>query len=211
MKRGAILIVLSLALGPVFSLLAKAQEVLPFPSAPPGSAAGRMMQESVYSPRPQQSHLPRNAPNILIVLMDDTGPGLPGAYGGEVNTPALSRIANQGISRNRFHSTAMCSPTRASLLTGRNHHRVGAGQIVELSNDRDGYSGVKPKSSAMVPGALRSYGYSTGAWGKRHNTPAGQTTSSGPFDYWPTGYGFEYFYGFLAGEGSSGFRTANSG
>ena len=202
MKETAVLLALSLVLGSIFALPIRAQEVLPFPRTPSGSTAGRTMQESIYSPRPQQSHLPPNAPNILIVLMDDTGPGLPSTYGGEINTPALSRIANQGISYNRFHSAAMCSPTRAALLTGRNHHRVSAGQIAELANDWDGYSGVQPKSSAMVPEVLRNYGYRTGAWGKWHNTPAEQTTASGPFDYWPTGYGFEYFYGFLAGEAS---------
>ncbi|MDA8239341.1 MAG: arylsulfatase [Nitrospiraceae bacterium] len=160
------------------------------------------MQESVYSPAPAVNRLPKDAPNIIIVLIDDVGPGLPSTYGGEVNTPTLSKIAGQGISYNRFHTTAMSSPTRASLLTGRNHHRVSAGQIAEFANDWDGYSGIQPKSSAMIPEVLKAYGYHTGAWGKWHNTPAEQTTAAGPFDYWPTGYGFEYFYGFLAGEAS---------
>jgi arylsulfatase len=179
-----------------------AQDVLPFPPTPSASTARRTMQESVYKRRVQPRRLPAGAPNILIVLIDDAGPGLPSTYGGEVQTPALDRIANAGISYNRFHSTAMCSPTRASLLTGRNHHRVGNGQIAELANDWDGYSGIIPKSSATGPEVLRNYGYSTSAFGKWHNTPAEQTTASGPFDYWPTGYGFEYFYGFLAGEAS---------
>ncbi len=96
----------------------------------------------------------------------------------------------------------MCSPTRASLLTGRNSHRVGNGQIAELGNDWDGYSGIIPKSSATVAEVLKDYGYSTAAFGKWHNTPAEQTTAAGPFEYWPTGYGFEYFYGFLGGEAS---------
>ena len=114
----------------------------------------------------------------------------------------LDRIANAGISYNRFHSTAMCSPTRAALLTGRNHTVVGNGQITEFANDWDGFSGTIPKSSATVAEVLKNYGYNTGAWGKWHNTPAEQSTSKGPFDYWPAGYGFEYFYGFLAGEAS---------
>ncbi len=134
--------------------------------------------------------------------MDDVGPGTPSTYGGEVNTPTLSRIAQMGISFNRFHSTAMCSPTRASLLTGRNHTFVGNGQISAIANDFDGFSGIVPKSSATVAEVLKDYGYNTGAWGKWHNTPEDQITSKGPFDYWPTGYGFEYFYGFLAGEAS---------
>ena len=96
----------------------------------------------------------------------------------------------------------MCSPTRASLLTGRNHHRVGNGQIAEFANDWDGYSGVIPKSAATAAEVLRHYGYTTGAWGKWHNTPAEQITAVGPFDCWPTGYGFDYFYGFLSGEAS---------
>ena len=103
---------------------------------------------------------------------------------------------------NRFHTTAMCSPTRASLLTGRNAHRIGAGQIAELGNDWDGYSGLQPKSGAMVAEVLKDYGYSTAAFGKWHNTPAEQTSAAGPFDYWPTNYGFQYFYGFLQGAAS---------
>ena len=99
--------------------VASAQEVLPFPPQPSGSTAGRTMQESIYSPAPKVSHVPKNAPNVIIVLIDDVGPGLPDTYGGEIHTPALSRIANEGISYNRFHTTAMCSPTRGALLTGR--------------------------------------------------------------------------------------------
>ena len=180
----------------------RAQDVLPFPPTPSASIAGRTMQESVYHRRVEPRRLPADAPNILIVLIDDAGPGLPSTYGGRSDTPTLDRIAKEGISYNRFHTTAMCSPTRASLLTGRNHHRVGNGQIAELANDWDGYSGTIPKSSATVAEVLKDYGYSTAAWGKWHNTPAEQTTAAGPFDYWPTGYGFEYFYGFLAGEAS---------
>ena len=114
----------------------------------------------------------------------------------------MDRIVKEGIAYNRFHTTAMCSPTRASLLTGRNHHRVGNGQIAELANDWDGYSGHIPRSSALAAEVLRDYGYSTAAWGKWHNTPAEETTAVGPFENWPAGLGFEYFYGFLAGEAS---------
>ena len=160
------------------------------------------MQESIYKRRVEPRRLPADAPNILIVLIDDAGPGLPTTFGGEVHTPALDRISREGIAYNRFHTTAMCSPTRASLLTGRNHHRVGDGQIAEMANDWDGYSGVIPKSCATAAEVLRHYGYTTGAWGKWHNTPAEQTTAVGPFDCWPTGYGFDYFYGFLGGEAS---------
>ncbi len=179
-----------------------AQEVLPFPPTPSASTAGLTMQDSVHKKRVTPSRLQPGAPNVLIILIDDVGPGTPSTYGGEINTPTLDRVAKAGISYNRFHSTAMCSPTRASLLTGRNHTRVGNGQICELANDWDGFSGTIPKSSATVAEVLKCYGYNTGAWGKWHNTPAEQTTSKGPFDYWPAGYGFEYFYGFLAGEAS---------
>ena len=181
---------------------AVAQSTLPFPPTPTASIAKETMAESTHKRRVEPARLPANAPNIVIILMDDLGPGTPSTYGGLVNTPNLSRVANQGISFNQFHSTAMSSPTRASLLTGRNHTRVGNGQIAEWANDWDGYSGVIPKTSATLPEILKNYGYSTSAFGKWHNTPMQQTSASGPFDFWPTGYGFEYFYGFLAGESS---------
>jgi arylsulfatase len=160
------------------------------------------MQDSVYAQRVHPRRLPDDAPNILIVLIDDAGPGLPSTFGGEVRTDTLSRILAGGIGYNRFHTTAMCSPTRASLLTGRNHHRIGNGQIAELANDWDGYAGEIPKSSALVADVLKDYGYATAAWGKWHNTPAVETTAAGPFHNWPSEIGFEYFYGFLAGEAS---------
>jgi len=160
------------------------------------------MQDSIYKNRVDAKHLPADAPNILIILMDDVGPGQASTYGGEINTPTLTRIAQLGISYNAFHSTAMCSPTRGALLTGRNHTRISNGQIAELANDFDGFSGRIPMSTATVAEVLKDYGYNTGAWGKWHNTPTLETTSKGPFEYWPAGYGFEYFYGFLAGEAS---------
>jgi arylsulfatase len=178
------------------------QDVLPFPPTPSASTAGRTMQESTYQQRVADPRLPADAPNILVVLIDDAGPGLPSTFGGEVRTDTLTRIRDEGISYNRFHTTAMCSPTRASLLTGRNHHRIGNGQIAELANDWDGYSGHIPSSTALVAEVLTDYGYSTAAFGKWHNTPAEETTPAGPFHNWPTGKGFEYFYGFLAGEAS---------
>ena len=202
MKSIVALFALSLALGSVFMPSATAQEVLPFPPTPSGSVAGLTIQGSTYKKRVEPKRLAEGAPNILIILMDDLGPGTPSTYGGEINTPTLDRVAKMGVSFNRFHSTAMCSPTRAALLTGRNHTRVGNGQIAAIANDFDGFSGTIPKSSATVAEVLKNYGYNTGAWGKWHNTPEEQITSKGPFDYWPTGYGFEYFYGFLAGEAS---------
>jgi len=142
------------------------------------------------------------SPNVLIILLDDVGFGQAATFGGEINTPTLSKLASQGISYNTFHTTSICSPTRAALLTGRNHQRVGNGTSAERAVDWDGYTGVIPKSSATMVEVLRHYGYKTAAIGKWHNTPANQTTAMGPFDRWPTGHGFDYFYGFLAGETS---------
>ncbi len=193
---------LGIALGAGLASMAGAQEVLPFPPTPSASTAGLTMQDSTYKKRVEPKRLAEGAPNILIILMDDVGPGTPSTYGGEIKTPTLDRVAKLGISYNRFHSTAMCSPTRAALLCGRNHTRVGNGQISAIANDFDGFSGIIPKSSATVAEVLKDYGYNTSAFGKWHNTPEEQITSKGPFDYWPTGYGFEYFYGFLAGEAS---------
>ncbi len=154
--------------------------------------------------RVEPGHLPPDAPNILIVLLDDVGFGLPDTYGGPIHTPTLSRVARDGISYNAFHTTAICSPTRAALLTGRNHQRVGSGTIAERAVDFDGYTGVIPRTSATLAKVLGYYGYKTAAFGKWHNTPATETTALGPFTLWPTGegIGFDYFYGFLAGETS---------
>ena len=136
------------------------------------------------------------------MLIDDVGFAQADTFGGEIRTPTLSRLAQEGIRYNAFHTTAICSPTRAALLTGRNHHRVGNGTIAERATDFDGYSGVIPKTSATLAEVLHHYGYKSSAFGKWHNTPANQTTTMGPFDRWPTGHGFDYFYGFLAGETS---------
>src|SRR5262245_59889768 len=134
MKLTTLLTALSLTLGG-FASSAGAQEVLPFPPKESGSIAGRTMQESVYSPKPAESHTPKGAPNVVIVLIDDTGPGFPSTLGGEINTPTMDRLLKQGIGYNRFHTTAMCSPTRGALLTGRNHQHISAGQIAEFAND----------------------------------------------------------------------------
>ena len=176
--------------------------VLPFPPTPSASVAGPTLQESKHVRRVEPNRLPPDAPNILIVLLDDVGFGLPDTFGGEIATPTLTRLANEGISYNTFHTTSICSPTRAALLTGRNHHHVGSGTIAERALDFDGYTGVIPKTSATIAEVLHEYGYKTAAFGKWHNTPATETTAMGPFDRWPTGYGFDYFYGFLAGETS---------
>ena len=145
---------------------ASAQEVLPFPPTPSASTPGLTMKDSIYKSRVDAKHLPADAPNILIILMDDVGPAQASTYGGEINTPTLTRIAKLGISYNAFHSTAMCSPTRGALLTGRNHTRISNGQIAELANDFDGFSGRIPMSAATVAEVLKDYGYNTAAWGQ---------------------------------------------
>ncbi len=176
--------------------------VLPFPPTPSTSIARPRLQDSVLKPWADPQRLPADAPNILIVMIDDVGFGVPDTFGGFAHTPTLSRLAREGICYNRFHTTSICSPSRAALLTGRNHQHVGSGTISERAVNWEGYVGVIPKSSATFAEVLRQYGYKTSAFGKWHNTPANQTTAMGPFDSWPTGYGFEYFYGFLAGETS---------
>ena len=176
--------------------------VLPFPPTPSASVAGPTLQESTMKWRVEPERLKPGAPNVLIVLIDDVGFGLPDTFGGEAHTPTLSRLAQSGLCYNAFHTTSICSPTRAALLTGRNHHRVGNGTIAERASDFDGYTGIIPKTSATIAETLHHYGYKSAAFGKWHNTPANQTTAMGPFDRWPTGHGFDYFYGFLAGETS---------
>ena len=179
-----------------------AQEILPFPEPTSASVTGKTLKDSKHQWRKAEHHLPKDAPNIVIFMTDDAGFANASTFGGPVQTPTLERLANAGISYNAFHTTAQCSATRASLLTGRNHHRVGAGQIAEFASDWDGYAGVIPKSTATLPQVLSHYGYNTAAFGKWHNTPVTDITRLGPFDRYPTGMGFDYFYGFMAGETS---------
>ncbi len=144
---------------------------------------------------------PAGAPNVLVVLLDDVGFGASSTFGGAIATPNFDRLAANGLRFNRFHTTALCSPTRQALLTGRNHHAVGMGAITELATSAPGYSSVLPKSAAPLAQVLKLNGYSTAQFGKCHEIPVWQTSPMGPFDQWPTGGGgFEYFYGFLGGE-----------
>jgi arylsulfatase A-like enzyme len=145
---------------------------------------------------------PTGAPNVLLVLIDDAGFGNPSTFGGPIQTPNLTRLANGGLRYNRFHVTALCSPTRAALLTGRNSHAVGFGSIGELAGGFPGYSANLPRDCAPLPRILRDNGYSTAIIGKWHLTPDGQQGPAGPFDRWPNGWGFDYFYGFLGGGAS---------
>ena len=202
MKKSTISKTFTILLSMAFASVALAGANLPFPKAPSASKVGITLQESEHHWRQEPNRLPEDAPNIVIFLTDDTGFGNPSTFGGPVNTPTLTRLAEEGIKYNAFHTVAICSPTRASLLTGRNHHRVGYGQISEFATDWDGYIGSIPRETATLPQILGAYGYTSGAFGKWHNTPTTDINPSGPFDQWPTGLGFNYFYGFLAGETS---------
>jgi arylsulfatase A-like enzyme len=143
---------------------------------------------------------PAGAPNVLIVMIDDVGFGASSAFGGPCSTPTGERLAAGGLKLNRFHTTALCSPTRQALLTGRNHHSVGMGAITEMATSAPGNSSIRPKSKAPFPETLRLNGYSTAQFGKCHEVPAWEVSPVGPFHQWPTGSGFEYFYGFVGGE-----------
>lgn len=143
---------------------------------------------------------PEGAPNVLVILLDDVGFGQTSTFGGLIPTPNLDKLASQGLRYNRFHTTAICGPSRAALLTGRNHHDTGNGFLMEWATGFPNYSTMMPKETATIGEILRSNGYSTSWYGKNHNTPDWETTVAGPFDRWPTGMGFDYFYGFNAGE-----------
>jgi arylsulfatase A-like enzyme len=149
----------------------------------------------------EQLRPPKGAPNVLIVLLDDVGFAASSAFGGVIDTPTAERLAKGGLKLNRFHTTALCSPTRQAMLTGRNHHSVNMGGICEIATSAPGYSSVLPKNKAPLPMILKLNGYSTAQFGKCHEVPVWQTSPMGPFDQWPTGGGgFEYFYGFIGGE-----------
>ena len=143
---------------------------------------------------------PKSAPNVLLIITDDAGFGVPSTFGGVIPTPAMDRIANEGLRYNRMFSTALCSPTRAALITGRNHHSAGFGVISEQSTGFPGYNSIIDRDKATIGRILLDNGYATSWFGKDHNTPAFAASQVGPFDQWPTGMGFEYFYGFVGGD-----------
>ncbi len=175
--------------------------VLPLPPAPFEGTITETFEGSTQD-YPQPVTPPEGAPNVLVVLIDDLGFGQPGTFGGPIPTPAMDALADEGLRYTRFHTTAICSPTRAALLTGRNHHQSGFGTITELSTGYPGYNSIWPRSSGTIAEILKDQGYSTAAFGKWHNTPDWETSPIGPFDRWPTGLGFEYWYGFQGGETS---------
>lgn len=211
-------IVVSVATLLSFGAISKAQETIGTPGAPdarrviqglqipapPDQFGGRIERNAAQSMPfwPAQISPPKGAPNVLLILLDDAGYGTNSAFGGVIPTPTLDALAAGGLRYTNLHSTALCSPTRAALLTGRNHHSVGFGVVAEQATGYPGYNSLIPKDKATIARILTDNGYTTGMWGKNHNTPAFQVSQAGPFNQWPTGMGFDYFYGFNGGDTS---------
>jgi arylsulfatase A-like enzyme len=216
MIKAAALLSLSVFLGAALSPAVNAQQVTGTPGSPsatttiqgnqipaPDPKFGGVIKENSKDSKPWWPPTivpPKGAPNILLIMTDDQGYGVSGTFGGVIPTPALDRIAKAGLRYTGFSSTALCSPTRAALITGRNHHSAGFGVITELSTGFPGYDSIIGADNATVGRILKDNGYATSWFGKNHNTPAYQYTVAGPFDQWPVGMGFDYFYGFMGGE-----------
>jgi arylsulfatase A-like enzyme len=172
---------------------------------PPDPKFGGVIKENALQSKtwwPPRVVPPKGAPNILLIMTDDVGFAAPGTFGGVIPTPSLDRIAKAGLRYTQFHSTSLCSPTRAALITGRNHHAVGFGVVSEIATGFPGYNSIIPKDAASIGEILKENGYATSWFGKNHNTPTFVASQAGPFDQWPIGMGFEYFYGFVGGDTS---------
>lgn len=175
------------------------RSVLPI-KEPEAPTLSELDARNAKAPERFEVKAPEKAPNVLVILIDDIGFGHSSAFGGPINMPNLERLAANGLKYNRFHTTALCSPTRTALLTGYNHHSNNAGAIMEVATAFPGNTGIRPQSITPIAGVLRMNGYSTAAFGKYHETPPWEASVSGPYDRWPTGSGFEKFYGFIGGE-----------
>jgi arylsulfatase A-like enzyme len=177
------------------------REILPIPDVTPvGLTTYDAKDPDTTYPPITPLRPPEGAPNVLVVLVDDAGFGSSSAFGGPCDTPTFARLAGEGLRYTRFHTTALCAPTRAAMLTGRNHHSVGMGSITETATSAPGQSSLRPNTKAPLAEVLKLNGYSTAQFGKCHEVPVWQTSPMGPFGMWPTGSGFEYFYGFIGGE-----------
>jgi arylsulfatase len=173
--------------------------VLPLPESTFGGQIGHTAADSKPD-FPKGIEAPKGAPNVLLIMTDDVGFGASSTFGGPIATPNFQRVADTGLRYNVFHTTALCSPTRAALITGRNHHSVASGVITEMATGFPGYHSIVPKSAGSVGAVLRHNGWNTSWFGKMHNVPDWMSSQAGPFDLWPTGLGFEYFYGFIGGD-----------
>ena len=172
---------------------------LPIPFSPFEGKIGKTYEES-KSDWQEPVPAPDGAPNVIVILLDDVGFGQTSTFGGLIPTPNLDKLASEGLRYNRFHTTAICGPSRAALLTGRNHHDTGNGFLMEWATGYPNYSTLIQPTTATIGRVLKGNGFTTWWYGKNHNTPDWETTVAGPFDRWPTGMGFDYFYGFNAGE-----------
>ena len=216
MRRHLAALTIGILFGTALCPLANAQETTGTPGSP--GATTTISGEQLPPPDPQFGGVikddalqstpwwaprivpPKGAPNVLLIITDDAGFGVPSTFGGVIPTPTMDRIANEGLRYNRVFSTALCSPTRAALITGRNHHSAGFGVISEQSTGFPGYNSIINKDKATIGRILLDNGYATAWFGKDHNTPAFDASQVGPFTRWPTGMGFEYFYGFVGGD-----------
>ena len=177
------------------------RDVLPIPDRTPvGTTTYDAKDPATSFPPIEPLRPPEGAPNVLVVLLDDVGFAASSAFGGPIDTPNAERLAANGLKYNRFHTTALCSPTRQALLTGRNHHAVGMGGITEIATSAPGYNSIRPNTCAPLAETLKLNGYATAQFGKCHEVPVWETSPMGPFNAWPTGSGFEHFYGFIGGE-----------
>ena len=172
---------------------------------PPDPKFGGVIKEKASESKawwPPRVVPPKGAPNVLLIMTDDVGFGAPGTFGGVIPTPAMDRIAKNGLRYTNFHSTSLCSPTRAAIITGRNHHSVGFGVVGEIATGFPGYDSIIPIEKGTIGTILKENGYATSWFGKDHNTPFYQSSQAGPFNQWPNGMGFDYFYGFVGGDAS---------
>src|SRR5262245_11315801 len=177
------------------------RDVLPIPDRKPVAVTTYTAKDpDTRFPPIRQLRPPASAPNVLIVLLDDVGYGASSAFGGPCQTPVAERLAKGGLKYTRFHTTALCSPSRAAMLSRRNHHAVGMGGITEIATSAPGYNSLRPNTCAPLAGILKLNGYSTAQFGKCHEVPVFESSPIGPFDHWPTGSGFEHFYGSIGGD-----------
>src|SRR5512144_1512324 len=169
---------------------------------PPEKFGGKIERNAAQSTPywPARVVPPKDAPNVLLIMTDDTGYGVSSTFGGVIPTPTLDRVAANGLRYTNMNSTALCSPSRAALITGRNHHSMGFGVVSEQATGYPGYDSLMTRDKATIGRILRDQGYRTSWFGKDHNTPEFQASQAGPFDQWPTGMGFDYFFGFIGGD-----------